>query len=132
MCHFYDFIILNSLTSDEIYEVAENISESYITLRKFGMYDKIIEMAHNGLHIMGTCAGAILVSRDTGDTRVHAYPQARRKHRQAIYSPHNFLLHPLLPLPSLISIAIDLETISLGARSNLYSSIQQGCIHPIY
>lgn len=42
----------------------------YMLLKKFGMYDKIIEMAHNGLHIMGTCAGAILLSRDTGDTRV--------------------------------------------------------------
>lgn len=42
----------------------------YMLLKKSGMYEKIVEMAHSGLHIMGTCAGAILVSRDTGDKQV--------------------------------------------------------------
>ncbi|WP_337860835.1 pyridoxal 5'-phosphate synthase glutaminase subunit PdxT, partial [Ferroplasma sp.] len=43
----------------------------YMLLKRSGMYDKIIEMANSGLHIMGTCAGAILISKDTGDERVH-------------------------------------------------------------
>jgi 5'-phosphate synthase pdxT subunit len=42
----------------------------YMLLKRSGMYEKIIELAHSGLHIMGTCAGAILVSSDTGDKRV--------------------------------------------------------------
>jgi 5'-phosphate synthase pdxT subunit len=42
----------------------------YMILKKSGMYEKIIEMAHSGVHIMGTCAGAILVSKNTGDNRV--------------------------------------------------------------
>ncbi len=42
----------------------------YMLLKKSGMYDRIIYMAKSGLHIMGTCAGAILISRDTGDKAV--------------------------------------------------------------
>jgi 5'-phosphate synthase pdxT subunit len=42
----------------------------YMLLKRSGMYDKIIQMAGSGMHIMGTCAGAILLSRDTGDDRV--------------------------------------------------------------
>jgi 5'-phosphate synthase pdxT subunit len=40
-------------------------------LKKSGMYDRIIELAKSGMPVMGTCAGAILVSSDTGDSRVN-------------------------------------------------------------
>jgi len=40
-------------------------------LRSTGMFDLVRERALNGeLGVMGTCAGAILVSKDTGDSRV--------------------------------------------------------------
>ncbi len=40
-------------------------------LRSTGMFDLVREKALNGeLGVMGTCAGAILVSKDTGDSRV--------------------------------------------------------------
>ena len=45
--------ILNSLTSDEIYDVAENISESYITLRKLtasDLYGPEKEMPYNNVY----------------------------------------------------------------------------------
>ena len=45
--------ILNSLTSDEIYEVAEKISESYITLRKLtasDLYGPEKEMPYNNVY----------------------------------------------------------------------------------
>ncbi len=41
-------------------------------LKSTGMFDVIKEKALNGeLGVMGTCAGAILVSKDTGDKRVN-------------------------------------------------------------
>ena len=43
----------------------------YKILKKSGMYEKIYEMAVSGMPVMGTCAGAILISRDTGDNRVN-------------------------------------------------------------
>jgi len=40
-------------------------------LKSTGMFDVVREKALNGeLGVMGTCAGAILVSKDTGDSRV--------------------------------------------------------------
>ncbi len=40
-------------------------------LRSTGMFEVVREKALNGeLGVMGTCAGAILVSKDTGDSRV--------------------------------------------------------------
>ncbi len=40
-------------------------------LKSTGMFDVVRERALNGeLGVMGTCAGAILVSKDTGDSRV--------------------------------------------------------------
>ncbi|WMT50466.1 MAG: pyridoxal 5'-phosphate synthase glutaminase subunit PdxT [Ferroplasma sp.] len=42
----------------------------YKILKKSGMNDRIIEMAKSGMPVMGTCAGAILLSSDTGDIRV--------------------------------------------------------------
>ena len=35
------------------------------------IYDRIIEMANEGMGIMGTCAGAIILSKNTNDTRVN-------------------------------------------------------------
>lgn len=42
----------------------------YKILKKSGLYETIKEKAGSGMYIMGTCAGAILVSRDTGDKTV--------------------------------------------------------------
>lgn len=42
----------------------------YKILGKSGMVDRIIEMAKSGMAVMGTCAGAIMLSSDTGDSRV--------------------------------------------------------------
>ncbi len=39
-------------------------------LKLYSMYDKIIELAKNGLPVMGTCAGLILISSKTNDERV--------------------------------------------------------------
>jgi 5'-phosphate synthase pdxT subunit len=38
-------------------------------LVKFGLFDKIIERAHEGMPIMGTCAGTILLAKE-GDDQV--------------------------------------------------------------
>lgn len=42
----------------------------YNFLIKNNMYDHIINMNKNGLYIMGTCAGAIILSENTSDERV--------------------------------------------------------------
>ena len=42
----------------------------YNILVKNNMYDNIINLNKNGLYIMGTCAGAIILSEDTSDIRV--------------------------------------------------------------
>ncbi len=39
-------------------------------LKLYSMYDRIREMAVNGLPVMGTCAGLILISSKTNDDRV--------------------------------------------------------------
>ena len=42
----------------------------YKLLKLYSMYDRIRELAHNGLPVMGTCAGLILISSRTNDDRV--------------------------------------------------------------
>lgn len=42
----------------------------YKLTKEYGLYDMIIEMARSGVPVMGTCAGIILLSRETNDTRV--------------------------------------------------------------
>ena len=42
----------------------------YKLLRLYSMYDRIRDMARNGLPVMGTCAGLILISSKTNDERV--------------------------------------------------------------
>jgi len=42
----------------------------YNILMKNDMYNHIINLNKNGLNIMGTCAGAIILSRNTSDSRV--------------------------------------------------------------
>ncbi len=39
-------------------------------LTQYSIYDRIKEMISNGLPVLGTCAGIILLSSDTGDDRV--------------------------------------------------------------
>ena len=41
----------------------------YKLTRKYGLYDRIISMAKGGTPVMGTCAGLILISRNTNDDR---------------------------------------------------------------
>lgn len=42
----------------------------YKLLINYGIYSKIKDEAEKGLPVMGTCAGLILISRDTGDPAV--------------------------------------------------------------
>ncbi|AKA48306.1 glutamine amidotransferase [uncultured archaeon] len=42
----------------------------YKLLKQYSIYDLIKERIERGLPVMGTCAGVILLSRDTGDERV--------------------------------------------------------------
>ncbi|MGC9123124.1 MAG: pyridoxal 5'-phosphate synthase glutaminase subunit PdxT [Thermoplasmata archaeon] len=43
----------------------------YNISKRKGIYDKIVEMvSKNRLRVMGTCAGAILISKNTNDSRV--------------------------------------------------------------
>ncbi len=42
----------------------------YKLTKQFGLYDEIIRSGHSGVPVMGTCAGLILISRETNDDRV--------------------------------------------------------------
>jgi 5'-phosphate synthase pdxT subunit len=42
----------------------------YKLIKEYEMYDEIINLAKKGIPIMGTCAGLILISKETNDTRV--------------------------------------------------------------
>lgn len=42
----------------------------YKLLKLYSMYDRIRELAENGLPVMGTCAGLILIASKTNDERV--------------------------------------------------------------
>ncbi|MGP6293732.1 pyridoxal 5'-phosphate synthase glutaminase subunit PdxT [Caldiplasma sukawensis] len=42
----------------------------YKLTKEYGLYDMIIQLASSGVPVMGTCAGIILLSRETNDTRV--------------------------------------------------------------
>ncbi len=42
----------------------------YKLLKLYSIYDRIKELARNGLPVMGTCAGLILISSKTNDERV--------------------------------------------------------------
>ncbi|OWP57124.1 MAG: glutamine amidotransferase subunit PdxT [Thermoplasmatales archaeon B_DKE] len=42
----------------------------YKLISMYRMYDRIRELGRNGLPIMGTCAGLIILSRETNDERV--------------------------------------------------------------
>ncbi|MEM0139676.1 MAG: pyridoxal 5'-phosphate synthase glutaminase subunit PdxT [Ferroplasma sp.] len=57
----------------------------YSFLKMAEIYDKIISMADSGMHIMGTCAGAILLSSDTGDDRVKGMGIINMKIRRNAY-----------------------------------------------
>lgn len=43
----------------------------YKLLKQYSIYDEIKSMIENGLPVMGTCAGIILLSKNTKDERVH-------------------------------------------------------------
>ena len=42
----------------------------YKLMMESGIYDKVVEMALDGMPIMGTCAGVIILSKNTNDSRV--------------------------------------------------------------
>ena len=42
----------------------------YKLTKQFGLYDEIRRLAMSGIPVMGTCAGLILISRETNDDRV--------------------------------------------------------------
>jgi len=42
----------------------------YKLILEYGLYDTIKEKAGNGFPVMGTCAGLIIISSETGDSRV--------------------------------------------------------------
>lgn len=42
----------------------------YKLTTQYGLYDSIVKEAKNGVPVMGTCAGLILISRETNDERV--------------------------------------------------------------
>lgn len=53
-------IIIPGGESTTIYKLTHN----------YGIYDRIRSMANDGVPVMGTCAGLILISRETNDDRV--------------------------------------------------------------
>ena len=53
-------IIIPGGESTTIYKLTQN----------YGIYDRIKAMANDGVPVMGTCAGLILISRETNDERV--------------------------------------------------------------
>ncbi|MGC8609360.1 MAG: pyridoxal 5'-phosphate synthase glutaminase subunit PdxT [Thermoplasmata archaeon] len=42
----------------------------YKLIQEYGIYDAIIERARSGMPVMATCAGLIIISKNTGDERV--------------------------------------------------------------
>ncbi|MCL4335726.1 MAG: pyridoxal 5'-phosphate synthase glutaminase subunit PdxT, partial [Candidatus Thermoplasmatota archaeon] len=42
----------------------------YKLLNLYGIYDEVISKAMNGFPVMGTCAGLIVISKETNDSRV--------------------------------------------------------------